>query len=267
MAIFSKHFGGHGPFGSPVATPIFVNPGVDFRCPHWLESVPFYLHWNSFGGNFRVQWTEISFFYLEQGWANGPSGHFVRPAEQPHVVWYYIFRVYNKVILSIRLEFSRFCFTRFIRNRCFTQPEVTIVKYMGLPVARCNTGVSNTRAACGARGPFVRPAKMFGNIQIINIYVAKCFEKKCCQIIWPKLDHTQRGLRPGRSNFSLSSKFWESLAIRKRCMHTLCGLRKQKTGFLVKSFGERCGSMVLTAACYWRSNLCIPAHKFVSVSA
>jgi len=44
MAIFSKHFGGHGPFGSPVATPIFVNPGVDFRCPHWLESVPFYLH-------------------------------------------------------------------------------------------------------------------------------------------------------------------------------------------------------------------------------
>jgi len=38
-------------------------------------------------------------------------------------------------------------------------------------------GVSNTRAAYGPRGPFVRPATLFGNFEAINIYVAKCPEK------------------------------------------------------------------------------------------
>jgi len=38
--------------------------------------------------------------------------------------------VYVKVILSIRLEFSRFYSTRFIRNRIFSQPEVAIVTFI-----------------------------------------------------------------------------------------------------------------------------------------
>jgi len=52
---------------------------------------------------------------LAQGWANygpraayGPLGHFVWPAVKLHVHTYDILRVYVEVILSIRLEFSRF---------------------------------------------------------------------------------------------------------------------------------------------------------------
>jgi len=33
------------------------------------------------------------------------------------------------------------------------------------------TGVSRTRAACGPRGRFVRPAMLYRNFQIINICV------------------------------------------------------------------------------------------------
>ena len=55
------------------------------------------------------------------------------------------------------------------------------------------------RAACGPRGPFVRPAILFGNFLIINISIAKCLEKTCHEIIEPKLNDTQCGLRPGRS--------------------------------------------------------------------
>ena len=46
---------------------------------------------------------------------------------------------------------------------------------------------------------------------------------------------------------------------------TLSTSRKHTTGFLVKNFGECCGSMVLTAACYLPSSHCIPAQKFVSM--
>jgi len=42
----------------------------------------------------------------------------------------HIFRVYVKVILSIRLELSRVYSTRFIRNRIFTKPEVTIATFI-----------------------------------------------------------------------------------------------------------------------------------------
>ena len=48
--------------------------------------------------------------------------------------------------------------------------------------------------------------------------------------------------------------------------HVLSTSRKHSTGFLVKSFGEFCGSTVLTAACYWPSSHFIPAQKFVCAS-
>jgi len=44
----------------------------------------------------------------------------------------------------------------------------------------------------------------------------------------------------------------------KTSSHDLSTSRKHTTGFLVKNFGECCGSTVLTAACYWPSNHCIP---------
>ena len=45
----------------------------------------------------------------------------------------------------------------------------------------------------------MRPAILFGNFLIINISIAKCLEKICHEIIEPKLNDTQCGLRPGRS--------------------------------------------------------------------
>jgi len=51
----------------------------------------------------------------------------------------------------------------------------------------------------------------------------------------------------------------------KTSSHALSTSRKHTTGFLVKSFGERCVSTVLTAACYWPSSHCIPAQTCVRV--
>ena len=43
----------------------------------------------------------------------------------------------------------------------------------------------------------------------------------------------------------------------KTSTHVLSTSRKHATRFLVKSFGECCGSMALTAACYWLWSHCI----------
>jgi len=45
----------------------------------------------------------------------------------------------------------------------------------------------------------VRPAILFGNFQIISVYVVKCLQKRCSEIIEPKVDDTQCGFHPGRS--------------------------------------------------------------------
>ena len=99
------------------------------------------------------------------------------------------------------------------------------------------------------RGPFVRPAMLFGNFQIIHIYVAKCL-KKFREIIEPKLDDTQCGFRPGRittDQILLSSKFVRNLgSMPKRSTYALSTWRKHTTGFLVKNFWEFRGSAVLT---------------------
>jgi len=77
-------------------------------------------------------------------------------------------------------------------------------------------GVSNTRAACGLRRRFLRPAMLFGNFQITNSYVAKCLEKRRRQIIESNLNDTQCGFRPGHSNtdhISLSRKNLKNLGL------------------------------------------------------
>jgi len=72
----------------------------------------------------------------------------------------------------------------------------------------CEQSIAQGPQTRGLRGNFVRPAMLFGNFQIINIYVAKCFEKICCEMIDSKLNDNQCGFRPGRSttdHISLSS--------------------------------------------------------------
>jgi len=127
-------------------------------------------------------------------------------------------------------------------------------------MVRVRTG-SQTR---GPRGRFVRPAMLFGNFQIINIYVAKCLEKRRREISESNLNDTQCGFCPGRSNtdhISLSSKILRNLgSMLRTSSHALSTSRKHMTGFLVKSFGERCMSTVLTAACYWPPSHYIPAQ-------
>ena len=46
------------------------------------------------------------------------------------------------------------------------------------------------RAVCGSRGRFVRPAMLFGNFQIFNIYAAECLEKRCREVNEPTLNDT-----------------------------------------------------------------------------
>ena len=70
-----------------------------------------------------------------------------------------------------------------------------------------------------------------------------------------------------QTEFSLSSTFSRNLgSIPQTSAHALSISKKRTTGLIVKSFGECCGSTVLTAASYWTSSHCIPAQKFVSVS-
>ena len=136
------------------------------------------------------------------------------------------------------------------------------------PILCGKSGVSNTRAACGPRGPSVRPAMLFGTFQIMNIYIAKCLEKRCRKVIEPNLNDAQCGFRLGPSNIdqiSLSSKFLRNLeSMPNTSTHALSNSRKHTTGFLLKRFVERCGSMVLTDG--RPSSNCIPDQKVVSVS-
>ena len=123
----------------------------------------------------------------------------------------------------------------------------------------------------GLRGHFVRPAMLFRNFQMFNIYVAKCLETRCREIHEPK-----RWVIPNvvfilaivlQTKIPLSSKFLRNLgSMPKTFTHVLLTSRKHTIGFLMKSFGECCGSTVLATACYWSSSRCIPAQKFVSVS-
>ena len=107
---------------------------------------------------------------------------------------------------SIKL---RYCYSsrRGTENISVTRNSTTIVLNQG-------SQTRGPRTACGSRGPFVRPAVLFGNFQISNISVAKCFEKRCHEIIESNLNDTQYGFRPGRGNtdhISLSSKILRNI--------------------------------------------------------
>ena len=152
--------------------------------------------------------------------------------------------------------------------------KITLLLWISSPEAdwaRQGSIIRVPQAACGPRGRFVWPAMLFGNFQLINIWDAKCLEKRCHELTEPTLKDTQCGFRPGRSTidqiFTLQQIFEKSWEYVKNVpTHVLSTSRKHKAGFLVKSFGKCCRSAVLTAACYWPLSHCIPAQKFVSVS-
>ena len=79
----------------------------------------------------------------------------------------------------------------------------------------CKAGVSNTRAACGPRGRFVRPAMLLGIFKCSTFTLPSALIR-CREINEPKLNNTQCGFHPAHSttdqNFTLQQifeKFWE----------------------------------------------------------
>jgi len=88
-------------------------------------------------------------------------------------------------------------------NACRVYLNTKFIKILSIQVTDVTAEVSNTR-----------PAMLFGNFQIINIYVAKCLENRCREIIESKLNDTQCGFRPGRGStdphFILQQNFEKS---------------------------------------------------------
>jgi len=72
------------------------------------------------------------------------------------------------------------------------------------------------RAARGPRGSLVRPAMLFGNFQITWTCVAKCFEKRCREIIESKLNDTVAIRKPERAS-AQSFALWQQATIEFTC--------------------------------------------------
>ena len=98
-----------------------------------------------------------------------------------------------------------------------------------------------------------------------TIAASLCFasQKECMprcheNHIEPKLDDTQCGFCRGRSTTEQTSNFSKFSrnpgSMPETCIHVLSTSGKYKVGFLVKSFGGRCGSTVLTGASCWPSS-------------
>jgi len=115
----------------------------------------------------------------------------------------------------------------------------------------------------------------YWGVSLLSLPVKRCaksLEKICREINEPKLDDTSTVFVVAvalQTKFSLSRgfNFWEILGVCQKRPHMFYWPRKHTTRFLVKSFGECWSSTVLTAACYWLSSCCIPAQKFMSVTA
>jgi len=85
----------------------------------------------------------------------------------------------------------------------------------------------------------VRPAMLFGNFHLIDIYVAKFLEKPCREIIESNRNDTKCSFRFGRSNTDqifLSSKILRNLgSMLKTSSHALSTSRKHMTVLLMKN--------------------------------
>ena len=104
----------------------------------------------------------------------------------------------------------------------------------------------------------MRPAMLFGNSEIFNIYVAKRLENRCREMNEPKLNDTQCGFHPGHSttdqNFTLQQileKSWEYAKNFYTCFVDLKKAYYQVEGFFVrKALGSVAGETAMSAACY-----------------
>jgi len=71
---------------------------------------------------------------------------------------------------------------------------------------------------------------LFGNFQIVNIYVAKCLEKRCREIIEPKLNNTQCDFGAGHGTtaqiFTLQQIFEKSWEYAKNVYTCFVDLEK-----------------------------------------
>ena len=83
---------------------------------------------------------------------------------------------------------------------------------------------------------------------------AKCLEKKCREIVEPKLTDARCRFRPRRSKWTRSLPCSKSLRsrgnMRKRSMHVLLILKKHMIALLETSFGWCCYSMALVTRYY-----------------
>jgi len=85
-----------------------------------------------------------------------------------------------------------------------------------------------------------------------------CVSSRCCETIEPKPNDPNAVfvlLLALQNTYCCSSKFWRILRSKgKTSTHVLSSSRNHATRFIVKSFGECCGSTMLTDICYWPSN-------------
>jgi len=68
-----------------------------------------------------------------------------------------------------------------------------------------NSGISNTRATCRPRGHFVQPAMLFGNFEIINIYII-LFIHRCLKVLGPACQQVHFKRAMSNPNGLLSKK-------------------------------------------------------------
>jgi len=115
-----------------------------------------------------------------------------------------------------------------------------------------------------------RPATLFGKFQLINIYVAKCLEKRCRETIESNLNDTQCGFRPGRSTtdqiFTLQQIFEKSREYAKEVYTCFVDFKKAYDLVPCEKLWGVLQVYSVDGRCYWPSSHCIPDQKFFSVS-
>jgi len=131
------------------------------------------------------------------------------------------------------------------------------------------------RAACGPRGPFVRPAMLFGNFETITFTFSNALTKRCREIIESKLNDTQCGFRPGRSItdkiFTLQQIFeksWEYVKDIYACFDELVkaydGVSSEKLLGVLREYGVDCYLLLAVKSLYPFFLLCVRVGRVKS---
>ena len=127
----------------------------------------------------------------------------------------------------------------------------------------------------GPRGRLVRPAMLFGNFEMFNIYVAKCLEKRCREINEPKLNYTRCGFHLGHSttdqNFTLQQIFEKSWKYAKHFYTYFVNLEKaydwvprDKLWGVLREYGVDCRLLLAVKSLYTCSEVCVRVGRVKS---